>query len=217
MSLAGIAASGISSAVNNRRMKRESDAAAAKEQAEYDARIGQSATQRAENAQLLNEYDRRSKQQIDTARNVAAITGATPEYSAAVQKGVAQGRADLVGNMAAQESSRKDALRDKKAAAVARKTAEDRATRMARNQTYSNLATNAANAFGSIVDAYSLPKADPAPVELPESQVPSAGAANPAPEQPNFTALAEQATEGLNKYAPQPSNVQFPYRNPQFS
>lgn len=154
LGLAGQAASGIYSAINNARLRRQQEAESARQQAHYAAKAAENPLSRSENQRVMNEYDRKSQQQIENARNVAAITGATPEYALAVQKGVAQGRADLMGNIAAGASERKDKYEELGEQARQQKSQNEVERLAARNETFANLASNAANAFGSIVNAY---------------------------------------------------------------
>ena len=151
--LAGTAASGVMSAINNRRAEQESKAESARQEAYYKAQAAEDPLSRSENRALLGQYDREAKRQVDAARGVANIKGATPEYAAAVQQGVAEGRANLMSNMAAQQSVRRDKALAMEEAARQQKAANDAQRRAARNETYAALATNAANAFGSLVDA----------------------------------------------------------------
>ena len=157
--LAGQAVSGVLSTINNKKAQREADAEAAREQAFYEAKANENPLSRSENQHLLGQYDRNAQQQIENARGVAAITGATPEFSTAVQKGVAEGRADLMGQMAAGASQRADRLNTEKRRASRGKYYEDMQRRAARNSTYAALAGNAASAVGSIMDGYSTPEA----------------------------------------------------------
>lgn len=83
--LAGQAVSGIASVINNRRMQREADAEAARQRAYYEAKADENPLSRSENQHILGQYDRQSQQQIENARGVAAITGATPEYALGVE------------------------------------------------------------------------------------------------------------------------------------
>ena len=152
--LAGQAVSGIASAFNNRKMQQQADAEAARQKAYYEAKANENPLSRSENQHLLGQYDRDAQQQIENARGVAAITGATPEYGLAVQKGVAEGRANLMGQMAAGASARKDYFEQKGEEGAHQKALDDQARRAERNQTYANLAANAASAAGSIIDAY---------------------------------------------------------------
>ena len=152
--LAGQAISGIASARNNRLMQQQADAEAARQKAYYEAKANENPLSRSENQHLLGQYDRDAQQQIENARGVAAITGATPEYGLAVQKGVAEGRANLMGQMAAGASARKDYFEQKGEETAHQKALDDQARRAERNQTYANLASNAASAAGSIIDAY---------------------------------------------------------------
>ena len=155
--LAGQAVSGVASVFNNKRTQSAADAEAARQEAYYNAQAMQDPLTRSENARLLAQYDRKAQQQVDNAQGVAAITGATPEYTLAVQKAVADGRADLMGGMAAEASERRDKYEDKAEEARHQKVLDDQERRAARNQTYANLAANAASAAGSIIDSYSSP------------------------------------------------------------
>ena len=153
--LAGQAVSGIASAINNKRQQQAADAEAARQRAYYDAKANENPLARSENQHLLGQYDRQAQQQIENARGVAAITGATPEYGLAVQKAVAEGRADLMGNMSADASRRADFFNQKGEQAAHQKFLDDQERKAARNQTYANLAANAASAAGAIMDSYS--------------------------------------------------------------
>ena len=152
--LAGQAASGIASAINNRNIQRAADSEAARQQASFDAKAAENTLARSENQALLGQYDRDAKQQIENARNIAAVTGATPEFASSVQKAVAEGRAKLMSGMAAGASQRADRYNLMGEMSRQQKAADDQARRVARNQTYANLASNAVTAFGSIMDAY---------------------------------------------------------------
>lgn len=167
--LAGQAVSGIASAMNNRKMQQAADAETARQVASNEAKAYENPLSRSENQQALAQYDRTSKQQLENARGVATITGATPEYALGVQKGIADGRAELMGGIAAGASAQKDKYLDKAEKAKERKFADDQERRLARNTTYANLAANAASAAGSIIDSYATnptPKA-PAAIETP--------------------------------------------------
>ena len=163
--LAGQAVGQWLSKKNNEEQQQMADAAAARQEAHYEAKAAENPLARSENQALLNQYDRAAKKQVETARNVAAITGATPEYSVAVQEGVAQGRADLMGQMSAGASRRADAYEQKAEAVRAGKEAADLERKAARQQTYANLISNAATTMGNIMDSYSAkPEQAPAPV-----------------------------------------------------
>ena len=152
--LAGQAVSGIASARNNKGMQQAADAEAERQKAYYEAKANENPLSRSENARVLGQYDRKAQQQIDAARGVAAITGATPEYTLGVQKAVAEGRADLMGGIAAEASERKDKYEDLGETAKHQEVLDDQERRAARNQTYANLAANATSAAGSIMDSY---------------------------------------------------------------
>lgn len=147
--------SGALSIANNRRMQQEADAEAARRKAFYDAKANENPLSRSEVQHVLGQYDRSSQQQIENARSVAAIKGYTPEFTAAVQKGVAEGRANLMGQVAAGASQRADYYNMLGEQAQHQKAQEDMQRRMQRNSTYAALAGNAASAVGAIMDGYS--------------------------------------------------------------
>lgn len=148
---AGSAASGIMSSINNEKALQAQQAEAARQQAYYEGKANEDALSKASNQRLLNEYDRKSQQQLQKAQGVAAITGATPEYTLAVQKGIAEGRADLMGNIVANhEATAERAL--EQAELARQQAAKAELERLAaRDQAYANLAANAASAAGSMI------------------------------------------------------------------
>lgn len=158
LGLAGTAASGLMSYFNNKQAQQQADAEAARQQAFYEAKANENPLSRSENQHLLGQYDRQAQQQIENARGVAAITGATPEYGLAVQKAVANGRADLMGNMAVGASARADKYNQLGEEARHQKAMDDQARIAARNETFANLAANAANIVGS---SFEIPRKDP--------------------------------------------------------
>jgi len=157
--------SGALSITNNRRMQQEADAEAARQKAFYEAKANENPLSRSEVQHVLGQYDRSSQQQIENARGVAAITGATPEFTTAVQKGVAEGRANLMGQVAAGASQRADYYNMLGERAQHQKAQEDMQRRMQRNSTYAALAGNAASAVGAIMDGYSA--------KMPEAEAPA--------------------------------------------
>lgn len=176
--LAGQAVSGIASAMNNRKMQQAADAETARQVASNEAKAYENPLSRSENQQAMAQYDRTSKQQLENARGVATITGATPEYALGVQKGIADGRAELMGGIAAGASAQKDKYLDKAEKAKEQKFADDQERRLARNTTYANLAANAASAAGSIMDSYTagrqkavaVPSAGKTPAQVTSQQ-----------------------------------------------
>ena len=153
--LAGQAVSGALSITNNRRMQKEADAESARQKAFYEAKANENPLARSEVQHVLGQYDRSSQQQLENARSVAAIKGSTPEFTAAVQKGVAEGRANLMGQVSAGASQRADYYNMLGEQAQHQKAQEDMQRRMQRNSTYAALAGNAASAVGAIMDGYS--------------------------------------------------------------
>ena len=184
LGLAGTMASGVMSAINNRRAQQEADAESARQEAYYNARAAENPLSRSDNQALLGQYDREAKRQIDAARGVAAIKGATPEYAAAVQKGVAEGRANLMSNMAAQQSARSDRAMDMAERSRQQKALNDAQRRAARNETYAALASNAVTAFGSLADA-----------RAGGAQKPAAAAPEQAPEQRDISPQLDVVTD----------------------
>lgn len=167
---AGSVASGIMSSINNKKALQAQQAEAARQQAYYEAKANEDPLSKASNQRLLNEYDRKSQKQMQAAQGVAAITGATPEYTLAVQKGIAEGRADLMGNISAShEATAEKALEQAELSRQqAAKAEQERLA--ARNQTYANLAANAASAAGSMISGMQPKKVVNYQAELDELQ-----------------------------------------------
>lgn len=161
------------SAVSARKEKQAADAEAARQQAHYEAKANEDALSRSENRQLLSEYDRKAQKQVEAARNVAAITGATPEYGLAVQKAVAEGRADLMGNIAAGDSARKDKYEQLAENVRHDKAVADIQREAAKQESYANIIANSASAFGSMLGGYKAGDPSKAPSKAPEKSTPT--------------------------------------------
>ena len=168
ISLAGQGIGGIKSSVSARKEKQAADAEAARQQAHYEAKANEDALSRSENRQLLSEYDRKAQKQVETAKNVAAITGATPEYGLAVQKAVAEGRADLIGDIAAGDSARKDKYEQLADGVRHDKAVADIQREAAKQESYANIIANSASAFGSMLGGYKAGDPSKAPSKAPE-------------------------------------------------
>lgn len=153
LSLAGTGLSAGLSAKNNREAREAQQAESARRQAHYEAKANEDPLSRSENQHLLGQYDRDAQQQIENARSMAAIKGATPEYAAAVQKGVAESRANLMGQMSADASQRADKYEEMAEGARQEAAANEQAYHAQRNEQYANLAGNALSAFGSLASA----------------------------------------------------------------
>ena len=199
LSLAGTAASGLMSYFNNKKAQQQADAEAARQQAFYEAKANENPLSRSENQHLLGQYDRQAQQQIENARGVAAITGATPEYGLAVQKAVANGRADLMGNMTAGASERADKYSQLGEEARHQKALDDQARIAARNETFANLATNAANIVGSSIDGLAGAKKAPAEPSVGGGQSTSDKIKSAPSRAAQFQAGAEAATSPVEK------------------
>ena len=160
ISLAGQGLGYALSASNARKQEQATQAEYVRQIAAEEAKANEDILSRSENKRLLAEYDRKAKDQVETARNVAAITGATPEYGLAVQEAVAEGRADLMGNIAAGASARKD----KADAAIEQirrnKSASDLARLAEKDKSYANLVANSVKSFGSLVGGSSYSDAN---------------------------------------------------------
>jgi hypothetical protein len=155
----GNAASGVMSIINKRKQTQQLDAENARQQAYYDSKANEDALSKASTQQAMNQYDRKAEEQIANAQNVAAVTGATPEFTLAVQKGVAQGRADMMGNaQVSAETTQEKALDQSEQ--VRQEAAKQRQALLAeQNQSFANLAANAGNVATSLMNAASAPKA----------------------------------------------------------
>lgn len=171
VSLAGQAASGIMSVVNNKRVARKEDAEYARQQAEYAARENENPLSRSESRSALNAYDKSAEQQVETARNVSKITGATPEYSLGVQKAVQEGRGNVVSGIAEGASARADKARNLVEGSRQEQAKAELARMQARNETHANLAGNAANAFGGILDGYQSKEENTIPQQMADEAV----------------------------------------------
>lgn len=157
---------GIKSAINNKQQQADADAEAARQKAFYEAEAAANPLSRSENQYLLGKYDREAKEAVERARSVGKITGATPEYGLAVQKGVAAGRADLMGQMSAGASQRADRFKIAGEMSAHQKAIDDQQRLAARQQTYASLVQNASTAFGNMMAAYQ-------PQPLPEAPITS--------------------------------------------
>lgn len=144
--LAGTAASGIMSAINNKRIADAEERESARKKNFYLAQANENPLERSENAALLGQLDRRLNEQNETAAAKSKIIGGTPEANVATQKATATAYADAVSDIAAGESARRDNAMENYNKAEG-EAAEKRIERMAkRGETYANLAANAANA-----------------------------------------------------------------------
>jgi hypothetical protein len=155
----GNAASGVMSIINKRKQTQQLDAENARQQAYYDSKANEDALSKASTQQAMNQYDRKAEEQIANAQNVAAVTGATPEFTLAVQKGVAQGRADMMGNAQVNAEATQEKALDQ-SEQVRQEAARQRQALLAeQNQSFANLAANAGNVATSLMNAASAPKA----------------------------------------------------------
>lgn len=150
---AGNIASGIMSAVNNKKARQQQEAENARRIAAAEAKANEDPLSTAKSRRALAQYDRAAKKQLENAQGVAAITGATPEYTLAVQDSIAQGRADVMGDIVVAGEER--AERAEERAEEARQQAAENQLAMTRerNQSYANLAANAASAASSMIGA----------------------------------------------------------------
>lgn len=153
LSLLGKGVSSALSIKNNREAREAQQAESARREAHYEAKKNENPLSSSVNQYLLGQYDRDALQQITNARNMANIISATPEYAAAVQKGVAEGRANLMGQMSADASARADKYDEKAEEARQEAAANEQAYHAQRNEQYGNLEGNALSDFGSLAGA----------------------------------------------------------------
>lgn len=153
LSLAGMGLSAGLSEKNNREAREAQQAESARRISHNEAKANENPLLSSMNQHLLGQYDRNAQQQIENARGMANVVGATSEYAAAVQKGVAEGRANLMGQMSAGASARADKFDEKAEEARQEAAANEQAYHAQRNEQYGNLAGNALSAFGSLASA----------------------------------------------------------------
>lgn len=152
LALGGLIVSGVASAIDNKRKQAIEEQASAREIAYNEAKANPLADSNTQ--YLLNKYDRDAEAALERAKGTSAITGATPEYTLGVQKGLAEGKADLMSGISAKTTERADKYKD--AAEKARMQANTNRvdTINERMQTYANLAANAMSAGAKIIDGY---------------------------------------------------------------
>lgn len=181
----------------SKEQQQQANAAAARQEAHYTAKANENPLSRSENQYLLGQYDRDTQQQIENARGVAAITGATPEYGLAVQKAAANGRANLMGHMAAGASERADDYEQKAEDVRHAKEIADQERTAQQRASIATMVSNAAIPIGEFADSYlggakKAPAAsvgggasDPNKSKIATSTPPSGAAATPvaAPQQ----------------------------------
>lgn len=153
LSLAGQGLAQGLSKINNDNADREREDYYETQSANIRAKKNENQLSRSDVRRVIGQYDREAQRQIENADNVAKITGATPEYSLAIQQGLAEGRADLMGNLQAGASERADKADAELKQIEAQQAAAQREYRAQRNEQFANLAGNAASTFGSMVDA----------------------------------------------------------------
>lgn len=155
LSAAGTALSGYLSWRNNKKMQQQADENAAREQSYLQAKANENPLANSANQQVIGQYDRDAQRQLQNARAVAKITGATNEYGNAVQKGIAEGKADLLSNISAHQAEHANQYEQKAFEARQAKAAADQERMNARNETFASLATNAANTVSPWIATYS--------------------------------------------------------------
>ena len=144
--VAGTAASGLLSMINNKNMEAKEEAEAARKQAYYARRANEDAMTRSENANIIGTLDRKAKERADQSAAKNKIVGGTPEMEVADKKTTSKLYADAIGGIASAESARRDKMLDSLETSRD-KAFENEMKRMERrNDTYAALAANAANA-----------------------------------------------------------------------
>ncbi|MGN0875363.1 MAG: hypothetical protein ACI4OZ_09275 [Akkermansia sp.] len=108
--LAGSVAGGISSMNEMRKVRRRIEEEKAENQAWYDRRYNEDATQRADARALLNRTEEAIRQRNAEAAAAQAVAGGTEEAAAAQRAANSRMMSDAVTGIAAQADSRKDAL-----------------------------------------------------------------------------------------------------------
>lgn len=152
--LAGQAASGILSANANRKAQQRADEEYARQKAFYETQMYQDPLQRSENQALLGALKRQLDEQNEQAVAVSKITGATPEMQVAMNQNAANAYGNAVGNMMAGESARREEYAEKLNKAYNDKANADIARWNDRQQSFANIASNAANMFTTLLSGY---------------------------------------------------------------
>lgn len=148
--LAGQVASGILSARNNKKMEQEAEQEAQRQEAYYKMKANENPLYKSENQAALAQLRKNLKDQQDTAKSVAKITGATPEYALAQQQIAADAYGDTISNISSRASAQKDMYEDKANQTGTWLYGVKSDISKQRNESYANLASNAAKAFSGL-------------------------------------------------------------------
>lgn len=147
---AGVAGN-IIQAVNNRKQRKLDKEQNARDIAFYESKANENPLASAATRKLIAENNRQNQKQIANARGVAAITGATPEYTLAVQNSIAQNNANVMGGIVAANEARQE--RNEERAHEARQDAikAKKEAIAANNAAWANVMSNAAKAATSAI------------------------------------------------------------------
>lgn len=146
-SLAGTIASGVGSAIANKREKERIEEERGKMNHWYNQRIYEDPTKRADYAAMMSEMKRQLKKKDEIENNKSKILGGTDEAALAMQQQNANAIADVNEGQMAAQAKRVDAL---ETAQRQEETAYDRqqaALRAKQAETWGSVAANAAGMF----------------------------------------------------------------------
>ena len=151
------AGSQLASGLLARKAAQEAKANNAKLQAEneawYNRRWNENATQRADAQEVLRHFSEQLRNRNKAAEGAAAVAGGNEAALAAQKAANSQAYADAVGNIAAQGAARKDAIEDKYMQRKEALTAQNNAIEQQRAASMAAAGAALGNAFGSAGNA----------------------------------------------------------------
>mgnify|MGYP003292693754 CR=1 FL=1 len=160
-SIAGTVASGIGSAIANKKEKEAIEAERGAANAWYNQQIYEDPTKRADYAAMIGELQRQMKAQQSRLDAKNKITGGTEEQANAQRAAQAEQIANVTEHQMANQAKRVDALNSQQRSeniAADKRQADLRARQF---ETWKNVAGNAANQFGGFEAAGGKPAAEP--------------------------------------------------------
>lgn len=146
MKIAGAIGGGIASRNAMKKVKKNIEQQQRENQAWYDRRYNEDATQRADAQALLNKTEESIRNRNQQAAATAVVTGGTEESVAAARAANNQALTDVTSNIAAAADARKDAIEQQYL-----QTKGDLNNQL--NNLEQQKAKNIANAVGGVMDA----------------------------------------------------------------
>ena len=144
LSALGTAASGIGSAVGNKKQQQQLSQEKARQEAWYNTEMYQDPLKRSDNAAMLRLIEDRIKEQERTDASRQKVLGGTTEARLANRDSNNKAYAGVVSNMASLASKRMDSLSAQKNQAMSNMARQQMNLDAAKMQNWANLADNAA-------------------------------------------------------------------------